>query len=448
MRLRIALLILLVSLLPRVWLFVADLNHQDRWFTPDSAGYRDLGRNLLHGRVFSQADKPPYFLDFERVPVYPLFVAGVFAASGDREWAVVLAQILLSAATCWLLYLTARRVVGEKWALAAALAQALSLSSIVACQFLLTETLFTFLLAVQLWLAFRYKERGGIRVLILAGVVLGLMTLCRPISLLWIIPQCFILLCETRVLFPRRLFHVALSVLIFAATVFPWYLRNRIQDGAWFLTTNTGYTLFMHNVAALEARRTGQSAEALRAEWNRETEAEFAAHTDRYRAAHEQNAYRVRRARALIRRAPLLYARLHFQPYILLPNITAFFELIGQTQPHRGTLDVLNRQGLAAAARHYFGDRAWLVAFVAPWIALLGLIYLGVCLGLARWLAQRRWIELLFFLAFAVYYLLLPGPVTLPRYREPAMPMMILTAAAGFAWVFARRGPAPPGKNA
>jgi 4-amino-4-deoxy-L-arabinose transferase-like glycosyltransferase len=291
-------------------------------------------------------------------------------------------------------------------------------------------------------------EENRLVFLVAATVMVGLMTLCRPISLLWIIPQCFILLCETRLRFSRRLARVVLSIVVFAATLFPWYLRNRIQDGAWFLTTNTGYTLLLHNAATLEARRTRQSAEALRAEWNRETEAEFAAHPDRYRTAHEQNAYRVRRARALICQAPLLYARLHLQPYVLLPNITAFFELIGQTQPHRGTLDVLNRLGLAAAARHYFGDRAWLVAFVAPWIALLGLIYLGVCLGLMRWLAQRRWIELLLFLAFAVYYLLLPGPVTPPRFREPAMPMMILTAVAGFVWVFARHAAASPDKDA
>jgi serine/threonine protein kinase len=64
---------------------------------------------------------------------------------------------------------------------------------------------------------------------------------------------------------------------------------------------------------------------------------------------------------------------------------------------------------------------------------------LGAALGVLRHLLERRWIDCFFFLAFAVYYLILPGPISMPRYREPAMPMLILTAVTGFAWVLSRR---------
>lgn len=457
MRIRYLLIILVAALIPRLCLFAVNIPHPERWITPDSVGYHNLGYNLLHHGTFSQSDKPPLALDYDRVPIYPLYVSMMYAISGNRDSAVIFSQLFLSAATCWFLFLTVRQILGQRWALAAALAQAFSLSSIVACQYLLTETLFTLMLSIQLYLAILYKETGrnkndsrekdasvgpapspvtpDLRLLTAATILLGLMTLCRPISLLWIIPQCFLLLCETRLPILKRLTRIALSIALFALVLFPWMLRNRIQDGAWFLTTNAGYTVFFHNVAALEARRTGQSAEKLRQQWDRETQAEFAANPQHYRTAHEQNAYRMARAKEKIRQAPFLYARLHFQPYILLPNITSFFELIGQTQPHRGTLDVLNREGLLAAVRHYFGNRTDLIALGVPWIILLMTIYAGVCLGLLRWLLTRNWINLLLFLAFAEYYLLLPGPVTLPRYREPAMPMLILTAAVGLAWI-------------
>lgn len=429
-------LIAVVALAPRLILWGINIDRPERWMAPDSHAYRNLGRNLIEHGVLSQRDVAPFEPDFDRTATYPLFLAGVFAVAGGVNLpAAVFAQILLSVATCLILYGIARRVVGERWALAAGLAQALSLSAIATSQYILTECVFTFLLAIQLWLAYEYREKGRVSTLIAATAVLGAMTHCRPISLLWILPQSFMLLCETRIEWGRRIGRVAIGLLVFVVVLSPRYVRNRALDGAWFFSTTTGYTLLRYHAVGLEARLTGEPGQQIRERIYNEVEAEFAAHPDKYASAHAQNAYRKQRAVEIVKRAPFLYFRMHFHPGVYLPRINSFFELIGMTQGERGTLDVLLRKGVFAAVRHYFGGRAWLILLVAPWIALLGLIYLGAAVGVVRWLLDRDWISLLFFLAFVPYYTVLPGPAGEPRFREAAMPMLILAAATGLRWI-------------
>jgi len=67
-----------------------------------------------------------------------------------------------------------------------------------------------------------------------------------------------------------------------------------------------------------------------------------------------------------------------------------------------------------------------------PLLPALGIVlvtYIGCAVQLCRW-AVRRQVYLLFvFLAFVVYYLVLPGPIVMPRYQLPALPMMAVMAA-------------------
>jgi hypothetical protein len=212
--------------------------------------------------------------------------------------------------------------------------------------------------------------------------------------------------------------------------------RNQLHDAGFVLGSNIGKTLYYHNAAALVSIATGESAEELRNRWQAEAEARFAAAPEQYAAPAARNDYLVSRAKALIAERPLLYARLHLRPTILLPDAPSFFELLGLTQTGRGTLDVLNREGLLAAVRHYFDGRLWLPAALAPLLAVTGLLYLGCAAAVLHWLRRREVFLLFAFLAFVVYYLVLPGPIVMPRYHLPALPMMAVMAGLTVTWAW------------
>jgi hypothetical protein len=122
----------------------------------------------------------------------------------------------------------------------------------------------------------------------------------------------------------------------------------------------------------------------------------------------------------------------------LLPAVTDLLRAIGVDAGSRGTLAVLNRQGVIGAARHYFGSRLWLLIPLAPWILLwLGMIGLGL-VGLVRiWRSSARaaWILLG---GVPLCLLLVPGAASVPRFSAPAAPFFAL--AAGTMLAHRRRG--------
>jgi hypothetical protein len=102
---------------------------------------------------------------------------------------------------------------------------------------------------------------------------------------------------------------------------------------------------------------------------------------------------------------------------------------MGLTSSGRGTFDVLNRQGIIAAVKHYFNGRIWPVFAVFPLLAIVGITYLACGIELLKWLWQRQWFMIFVFLAFVEYYFFMPGPITMPRYQLPALPLMCIMAA-------------------
>ena len=105
-----------------------------------------------------------------------------------------------------------------------------------------------------------------------------------------------------------------------------------------------------------------------------------------------------------------------------------FLELCGITQGEKGTLEVLHEKGLRAALVHYLDGRKWLLLLLMPFGLVVGLAYLGCLLQLLRWLWDKQVLLFFTFLAFVPFYLVLPGPVLMPRYQLPALPLICVMA--------------------
>src|SRR5437870_3657297 len=94
------------------------------WAPDDVPRYQQLARNMLAGHGFSSSATPPYRPDMFRTPVFPLFVAVLYASFGVTDVPVHVMQAAIGALTCCVIYVLARRFFPPSTALLAAMLNA------------------------------------------------------------------------------------------------------------------------------------------------------------------------------------------------------------------------------------------------------------------------------------------------------------------------------------
>jgi 4-amino-4-deoxy-L-arabinose transferase-like glycosyltransferase len=208
-----------------VWLFVA--SHPHTAFDNDSALYVSLGGDLFRHHVFSS---------LIRTPVYPLLIASVHYISGEVLPQVLLSQCVLDSVTAVVVASIFFRLFGDnKYSLMAGLIYAINPFAIYYSNMILTETLFTLLLAIMFYLVVCFFDRQRYVYLAISGVTLGLSALCRPIALyvpLFILAGLFFV----KIPFKKRVASCILFILCFFVAVSPWYLRNYKYYHRWTLS--------------------------------------------------------------------------------------------------------------------------------------------------------------------------------------------------------------------
>ena len=227
------------------------------WFdTPDSVEYDRLARNLLAHGVFSSEDAPPWRPDAFRTPGYPVLMAVVYGLAGHVPAAAVALQLVLGSVTAGLVGVLGLRLgLSPRAASLAALAVAVDPVSVLLANQLLTETLFTLLLAAGLAGLARYWERGGIGWLGASGLALGLATLTRPL-LLFVLPLLTPLFAVAdrrtpwRAWLTRGVPFVLLPLLLITA----WAARNYREAGV-FTPSAVGTGMLFRDLGALRSRR-------------------------------------------------------------------------------------------------------------------------------------------------------------------------------------------------
>ena len=205
---------------------------------------------LAHGLGFE--------LTYKRTPLYSLFIAGAVALLGDDLRRLIFVQHLLGVLTAVLTYLLGRTLFSRSVGLLAGLAVALSGPLLVAEHFLLAEALFIMLLVAFGLALVTAVPRAGTRpsgvgvpgqpvlpalgLLLLAGLLLGLAGLTRPIGQLGLPVVLITLLLGVQ---PWR--RAALAFLVvcvgLGAVTLPWLGRNYLQHGAWSSTGALGLSL-------------------------------------------------------------------------------------------------------------------------------------------------------------------------------------------------------------
>jgi len=212
--------------------------------TGDAADYDRLARGLVEGRGYlSPSGRPTAW----RPPLYAGFVAAVYEVAGESHVAVRVAQAVLGAAAAGLVYLLGSWFLGPGPALLAGVYATVDLASLFSVARLLSETLFTVLLLLSVWLLVRTLESSGRAArawAFAAGVALGLGALTRGVLLLY--PLALIPVW----LWARRGSGRALLAVVagFVLTLGPWTLRNERALHAFVpVATQGGLTLWAGN---------------------------------------------------------------------------------------------------------------------------------------------------------------------------------------------------------
>lgn len=154
----------------------------------DALHYFNLAYNIVYNSSYSFKDQPPFTPTTYITPGYPLFLAWAVSKFDDFKslyYFVLNLQAFISSLTVVLIYAISLRAMPYVFAVLAAILVSVSPHLVVASGYFLTETLFTFLLALTIFfsvLALQYKK---LSLFILAGAVCALASLVRPALLLF-----------------------------------------------------------------------------------------------------------------------------------------------------------------------------------------------------------------------------------------------------------------------
>lgn len=235
--LRLIIILLLALALRLAWSLAQSHSPDPR--LGDQFEYLSLGRNLLHTGELKfhdarfegdHADVYAY-----RTPGYPLFIA----LCGGNVTATRIAQSLFDTSTVLAIYLLARRWLAPNPSLLAAALVAINPFLIYFTALVLSETLFTALLAWGLCLLVRLRPIAWFCGIALLAVSVHVRPSAIALSIL--LP---VLAVPT---WPQRLRNAAIATLFLLGLLFPWGWRNarHPQVRAWvFTTTNSGITTY------------------------------------------------------------------------------------------------------------------------------------------------------------------------------------------------------------
>jgi hypothetical protein len=400
----------------------------------DTFAYWTLGAALAKPETFW----PTLSAMTDRMPLYPLLLAGVQHVFGDAPRAVALIQAVIDAATCALIAALGA-LISPRVGLIAGILAAVSVTLIVFSTQILTDSLFLFFFTLMLLAGAHFLRRPTIRLAVCAGLAGGLALATRPAVAMLLaaaVPVVFaIVLAQRRALVPAIAAAIAFGIAV-AAPISPLLLRNAIQYGSYGITSQTGDYLAFWIVPLVTERAAGIPYQTT-----------FERMETRYRQASSGESNPFRRSAIASRLARDEMARLPLSDFAkawvegMVINLAAPALLSDPRVRALPKPSFYNTPGgsLWQKARNYLFDDPGRYQF----LLILGLITMLPFLALEGigfvMLARTTPWAALFAAGVLAYFLLLNGPIAAPKYRLPMEPVLILLAAIPLARVAERK---------
>ena len=416
---------LALGMLIRVSLIFVAQAHPDRVRANDSPTYIEPAKFILSDGYYS-------YPSAIRTPGYPYFISFIYLLAGPDPAAVSAAQGILGIITLLLTFQIGRILASEDVAWVGVVLLALGLESIASTFFVLSETLFTLILAASLLCLLQFFRADRLAWAIAAGIFAGLAILTRPAALFFPLLTVLLFVSHQTLPWSRRIRVFAVYLISAILITVPWVVRNQRLLGIPMVSTISSYNLLAYNAASLVADQQGipiAEARQLLSEQQDKALAEAGL------ADTEANRARIqgRLARRIILAAPFRYLVLHIREDLkgFLPGTGYLSEIMGRPAKHSDLWEVIHSKGLAAAWAAFIREQAWLPLVVLPFVILLIAIYADSIIGAAQLLRERKVFTFLFLVLPIFYFLLLPGAPSNSRFRIPVMPYFDLLAAYG-----------------
>ena len=115
-----------------------------------------------------------------------------------------------------------------------------------------------------------------------------------------------------------------------------------------------------------------------------------------------------------------------------MPDITPLWERLGLTCGNQGTLDILRREGIAAAISHYFGTASWgVIAVSIIYTVGYGFVLVLIIIGFVKLILAGRFKALIALVLLLGYFWLLPAGNLDWRFRMVVWPILVFIALIG-----------------
>ncbi len=192
-----------------------------------------------------------------RTPLYPLFISKINDIFGTKPLPVILIQICLDTITTLFVFKIALAVFKkEKTALLAAFFYAISPLAVMFSSSIYAESFFTFFFTLTLLVFVWSLEKQKYRYFVLAGFLLGLSTLIKPVSFYFVTVLAIVILCTGNgngTTAGKKIKMILTVFFAFCLTIAPWQARNLYLFGHYSLTFQQGGELLAFNVGTCQA---------------------------------------------------------------------------------------------------------------------------------------------------------------------------------------------------
>ena len=216
---------------------------RDRWL--------EVARNVLDGHGYSLStyklsDAPsPTAL---RGPTVVYFFAATLWLLGDHLSSLLIAQWLLDVGTAFILFFIALDIFGDRRVgLVAALCFACYVPSLLFSLQPWSEPLATFLLASFTWSLLRALSQPETWRFLICGILLGLMSLTKPVMQLYPIVILALLIWRFGWRWQTVASRFTVLIVAFVVVMSPWVMRNYLIFDAFISSANGGKTLYSSN---------------------------------------------------------------------------------------------------------------------------------------------------------------------------------------------------------
>jgi 4-amino-4-deoxy-L-arabinose transferase-like glycosyltransferase len=221
--------IFVLAFIIRLTVFIFLINTDIDSFTRsgDSNNYINAAINLINNQIFCDVSTQTLYSGIFRTPGYPLFLIPIYYITDYSNIAVILIQTFLSAITCGIVFIIAIKYFSKFSAYIATLFIVFDIASINVSNIIITETFFTFLLTVFIFLFLKFLEENNYKLIILIGLLSGFIALVKPIFLYSFIIMFIVFLLYFKNRLKLFLKYFLLYFISFSLLIVPWLVRNK-----------------------------------------------------------------------------------------------------------------------------------------------------------------------------------------------------------------------------